>query len=478
MSLWESYLDDFKFPELKEDKNIDTLIIGGGITGLSCLYYLKEKSSVCLVDANRIGSGVSKNTTGKITFLQGVVYSDLINNISEKVAIKYLESQQYAISLLLDIIKNENIKCDLEKVKSFVCTNNEKDIKRIKREKSFLEKQNIKVSEESIPNIKTKYSIAVDDTYVFNPIKYLNHLKKMLKNKNIYENTKIINIKYINNKYYCYTEKSKIIADKVIVACHYPFFIFPYVLPLKSHIEKSYIIACKCNKNEKYSCITASNPGFSMRYYQDGKDIYKIYLASSHSTAIMQNDLENFLNVQNMFNIKEKDVVKKWSNVDIIPGDKMPYVGRVKHNLYLATGFNTWGMTNGVLAAKILTDKVDGKKNKFDNLFLLYRNNFYRFKSFFIDFAGSIRAFISSRIKKKWYSSNIRFEKRNGVKVAIYMDDNGIEHIVRTTCPHMKCGLIFNEVEKTWDCPCHSSRFDLDGNCIKGPSKYNISYKK
>lgn len=131
-----------------------------------------------------------------------------------------------------------------------------------------------------------------------------------------------------------------------------------------------------------------------------------------------------------------------------------------------------------MLAAKILTDKIDGKKNKFDNLFLLYRNNFYRFKNFFIDFTGSICVFISSKIKRKWYFSNIRFEKRKGVKVAIYTDDNGIEHIVRTICPHMKCGLIFNEVEKTWDCPCHSSRFDLNGNCIKGPSKYDISYKK
>lgn len=143
------------------------------------------------------------------------------------------------------------------------------------------------------------------------------------------------NIKYINNKYYCYTKKSKIIAGKVIAVCHYPFLIFSYFLPLKSHIEKSYIIACKCNKTEKYSCITTSKPGFSIRYYQDAKDIYKIYLASSRSTAIKQNDLENFLNVQNMFNIKEKDVIQKWSNVEIITGDKMPYVGRIKHNLYL-----------------------------------------------------------------------------------------------------------------------------------------------
>jgi len=478
MSLWEEYLDNYKFSELTEDKYVDTLIIGGGIAGITSLYYLKNSNSVCLVDANRIGTGVSKNTTGKITYLQGVVYSDLIKNINEHVAIKYLESQKYAISLILDIIKKENIKCDLESVKSYVCTNDDKEIYKIKQENEFLEKQNIKVYEEDIPDVKTKYSIAVDDTYVFNPIKYINHLKIMLKNKDIYENTKIINIEYVNNKYYCYTENKKIIADKVIVACHYPFFIFPFMLPLKSHIEKSYIIACKCKENKKYSCVIASNPGFSMRYYQDGKDIYKIYLASSHSTSTKQNDLENFEIVKRMFNIYEEDIYKKWSNVDIITGDKMPYVGEIKPNLYLATGFNTWGMTNGVLSAKILTDKISGKKNKYENLFYLYRNNNYRLKSFFIDFVGTLRSFITSKIKKKWYSCNIKYKKIKGVSVAIYTDKDGNEHIVRTTCPHMRCGLIFNEVEKTWDCPCHSSRFDMDGKCIKGPSKYNIYYKK
>lgn len=92
----------------------------------------------------------------------------------------------------------------------------------------------------------------------------------------------------------------------------------------------------------------------------------------------------------------------------------------------------------------------------------------------------SAYSFIKNKIskQKKWYSLNVRFEKRNGKNIAIYTDENKKEHIVYNLCPHLKCSLIFNEVEKTWDCPCHGSRFDLDGNCIEGPSNYNISYLK
>lgn len=268
-----------------------------------------------------------------------------------------------------------------------------------------------------------------------------------------------------------------IVAKKVIIACHYPFFLLPFFLPAKSYIEKSYLIACRTDKYELKSGITVSNPGFSYRYYKNGEDIYKICLASSHNTAICQNDVENFKNVKKIFGISDKDIVAKWSNVDIITGDKLPYIGEIQTNLYLGTGFNTWGMTNGILAAKIIADNILGIKNDYSSLFKVHRINLYKIKRIFINVGSTLVSFVNSHFKKNWYSSKVKFEKRNGVSVAIYIDEKGIEHVIKNKCPHAKCALIFNEVEKTWDCPCHSSRFDIDGNCIKGPSKENISYK-
>ena len=295
----------------------------------------------------------------------------------------------------------------------------------------------------------------------------------------IYEQTKIDNIIKKDGYYLCTSKDLIIKTKKVIIACHYPFFLFPLLFPLKNHIEKSYLLAWKVNKNEKYSAITTSNPGFSIRFYQDGQNIYKIGLARSHATAFKENDAYNFKMVQKIFNIPANDIVACWSNVDIITNDKLPFIGKIKDNMYILTGYNTWGMTNSILGAKMISDLIKGKDNEFSSLFMLKRYNIAKLKSFFVNSLENILAFTKSKFPyKNWYQSNLKFTKINGKKIAIYTDEKEIEHIVYNECPHLKCSLIFNEIEKTWDCPCHSSRFNIDGKCIKGPSLSDISYKK
>ncbi len=479
MSLWGKSLNGEALPSLKKDIEVDTLIIGGGIAGLTTLYYLKDKESVILVDASLVGEGVTKNTTGKLTYLQNTIYSDLERNRDYDVAVEYLKSQKKAIDLAKEIIEKEKIDCHLEKVDSYVFTNQEKEIKKIKQEKEFLTSQNIEVKEGNLP-LPFPYlaAISVANTYVFHPILYINHLKNLLKDK-IYEYTKIMKIKSYHKKYICYGENVKIIASKVIIACHYPFFIFPFCLPLKSHIEKSYIIARKVKENPKFSAITVSNPSISVRYYEDKEGVYEICLVSSHKTSKNQDDERNFKNVKRIFAIKEEDIVAFWSNVDIITDDKLPYIGEVKKNFYVATGFNTWGMTNGILSGFMLSRKILGEKMPYEDLFLVKRSNFYQVKNFFPNIIGSAISFIGSKkLDKGWYKKSLVFTKKNGKSVAIYTDKNGKKHTVYTTCPHIGCSLIFNEKELTWDCPCHSSRFTIDGECIKGPSTKDIRYRE
>ncbi len=480
MSLWGKYKKEENIEKLNQDIESDILIIGGGITGLTTLYYLREKTDVVLVEANSIGEGVTKNTTGKLTFLQGAIYSELEKNRSKETAIQYLNSQKYAISLIKEIIEKEKINCDLEKVDSYLFTNKEKELEKLKKEEQFLKQQNIEVQENSLPfNVPYLKAISVSDTYVFNPIKYLNQLKSKVKEKTIYEQTKIKKIEFQNNQYICYTDNVKIKANKVIIACHYPFFILPFLLPIKSHIEKSYLIAIKANDYKKASCINISNPSISIRYYKEEQQSYQIFLTESHNTAIKQNDQENFEKVKQIFQLKEEEIVAKWSNVDIITDDKLPYIGKIKDQLFIATGFNTWGMTNGILAAKILSDNIKETENVYQELFKIHRKNFYKCKNLLPNLTTSMLAMIRSKWqKKKWYSNNITFQKKKGKTIAIYKDEQEKEHIVYATCPHFGCSLLFNETEKTWDCPCHSSRFDIDGKCIKGPSSYDISYKK
>ena len=459
---------------LKKDLNTDVLIIGGGITGLSTAYHLKDSNlKVTLVEKNEICSGVTSKSTGKLTYLQENIYSKINMYHGIKKTKEYLESQKYAIKLVTDIINNNNIDCNLEKSSSYIFSNT----KNLDKEIDLLRKIGVSLYESNkFPNnIKNTHCAYVEDTYVLNPTKYVYGLKDICLDKiDIYENTKIIDIKRNNNLFICKTPNNTITAKYVIMAAHYPYFIIPFFFPLKTHLEKSYIKASMVNKNYYFNSITIDNPKISTRYYEDNDATYQIYLNNSHNMAIKDNYKKNFKNILN----SKIDYI--WSNKDIITNDYLPFIGHLKHNLFIGTGYNTWGITNGSLAGKILADSILNKKNKYINLFNPKRNiNLGKIINTPIILGSNVYSFIKSKIikQKKWYPNNIRFEKRNGKNIAIYIDENKKEHIVYNLCPHLKCSLLFNEIEKTWDCPCHGSRFDIDGKSIEGPSNYNITYK-
>jgi len=482
MSIWNIHEKKRNIKELNKDIKVDILIIGGGLTGLNSAYFLKDNKDICVVDASIIGHGVTLNSTAKINYFQQTIYSKISKTTNYDNAVKYLNSQRYAINTLKRIIEKENIDCDLKEAPSYVFASIESEVEVLKKEVNFLRRNKIKVIKKDLP-IKTKSFGAyyVSDTYTFNPIKYLNGLYDILINKNIniYENTKIIKIEKVNNKYICYGEKYKITANKVILACHYPFFLIPFMMPLRCSIEKSYIIVSRVEKDKNLTCINTNNPVFSCRYYNDKNNIYQISLAKSHDISSNQNDAYYFNRTKQIFNLKDENIVMKYTNSDVMTPDHMPYIGKLKENLYIGVGYNTWGMTNSVLAAKIITDDILNNENEYNEVFNPNRLNIQIIFKLPVYIYNNTKSFIGTKLikNKNWYSSRVSFYKENGKNMACYKDENGNKHIIYNKCPHLGCSLIFNEIEKTWDCPCHSSRFDLDGNCIKGPSTYDISYK-
>ena len=482
-SLWIKDLKIKKYKVLNKNINTDILIIGGGLTGLSCAYYLKNSNlNICLVESKYIGMGVSSKTTGKVTYLQETIYTDIEEKTSFDTAKKYFDSQKFAINEIKKIIDTNKIDCNFYKVKSYIFTDNDDDIENIENEKNLLEKFGVKVKKHDSINIKlnSKYAISTDDTYIFHPIKFIYSLKELCEkdNVNIYEQTKIIEIKKKKDNYICYTKNVKIKAKKVIIACHYPFFLKPFFLPLKVHNEKSYVTASIVKDYKDEIFITSKIPTKSIRYHKDN-DNYLIYLSNSHNICNSVNYKDNFnktISEAKKLKLNPKYV---WSNEDLITVDKIPYIGRLEENndnLLIGTGYNTWGMTNSVLAGYILSDIIKGNKNEFEELTNPLRT--LNCSGVIVNIGSNLKSIIQNKVSKNknWYN-NIKFETRNGKSVAIY-NDGKKEHIVYTTCPHLGCTLIFNEFEKTWDCPCHASRFDIDGKCIKGPSKYNISYKE
>ncbi len=481
-SIWLNEVKREEEQSLKEDIEVDVLIIGGGITGVSCAYQLKNSPlKICLVERNRIGLGVTSKTTGKLNYLQETIYSKIEDNYSYEEAALYLKSQRHAIKLVKDIVQKEKIDCNFEKVTSYVFTEKEQEVQTLLKEKSILSSlgQKVEVSNEIPFPLKSVYAIHVSDTAVFHPLKYVYALVDIIKEKvSIYENTEIYKIKKDKSFYVCKTKNNQIRAKYVILACHYPFFLFPYFMPIRTYPEKSYIAANKIEDYQKNTLITSNTPTKSVRYYKN-KDNYLIYLSNSHPSCNNIDSIHNFAQVVGEVKELGQSISYLWSNEDLITFDHLPLIGKIKENLFLATGYNTWGMTNATIASYMIKNAILGKETEYDALFNPLRKNG---KTKVIAYTGNMfknmKGYVENKVKvdKPWYPSTLTFKTIHGKKIAIYEDDK--KHMVYTKCPHMGCELTFNEIEKTWDCPCHASRFDIDGNCIKGPSLYNITYKE
>jgi len=471
ISLWIDTVKEKRFSKLNKDLDVDVLIIGGGLTGVSTLYNLKDTNlKVCLAERNKIGHGVTSKTTGKINYLQGIVYSKIKKGVGEDSAKKYLESQLEGIKEIKRIIEKEGIECNLEQVTSYLY-GEKKDELALEEEYLFLKENNIDVKKE-------KNTLKVQDTYVFHPLKYLWGLINAIEKNNplIFENTKIVRLEKFDEIYQCYTDEKNIIkAKKVILACHYPFEIFPFFLPLRTYIEKSYVIARKIKDNPQETWITTYPSIHSKRYLEDKENIFEIELSGSHNTCTKLNHKEHFRKL-----VQDKNPEYIWSNEDIMTADNLPFIGYLNETLILATGYNTWGMITSVVASLIIKDLILNKENKYLKYFEpLRKMNLAKLKQEPINLMSNMKSYTENKIfkKKDWYPKNLTFKTINGKNIATWKDGKK-EYSVYTACPHVGCTLLFNEIEKTWDCPCHASRFDITGKCIKGPSIYNITYKE
>ncbi len=484
-SLWQNYIRKSNFEKIEENLETDILIIGAGITGITTAYNLvNSKHKVLLIDGNSLFNNTTAKTTGKITYLQELNYQRIINIYDFQTAKLYYESQKEAIKIIKKNIKENNISCDFEKSTSITFTNDPKEVEKIELEKEILKNFGAKVysEEKSFNKIKKLNMLSVKDTYVFNPVKYLyGLLDKIKKSKNIttLENSKAYKIKFENDKYIVKVNDYYVKTKKIVLACNYPFFTIPGLFPLKSYVEKSYITAAKIKDKKNINGITSNYPTLSFRYTADN---FFILLSNSSRVGDKINYAKNYQDcINNIKKLTSKNPNYAWSNMDVLTHDYLPLIGKITSlfpDIFIATGYNTWGMTNGTLAGKIISDMINNKKNKYEEIFKPTRKlKLKKIKSIFVNtLCASLKSFSFNLIKKNpsWYKNKVFVTYKNKKRVGIYYDDIGKEHIVSNVCPHLKCFLTFNTIDKTWDCPCHGSRFDIDGNSIKGPSVYNI----
>ena len=492
-SFWINNLKNKTYPTLNEDLNIDVCIIGGGITGISCGYYLtKNNLKVCILEKDKIMEKTSGHTTAKITSQHGLIYKYLYDSYGEDTAKKYLYSNEEAITNIKNVIDTENIDCDFEFQNNYVYTTDSNKIKEIKDEVKILKKLNYEarfLDKINLPIKDVKAAIEFHHQAAFNPTKYAEGLCEYIINNTglIFENSKVIKMKKIENKYNVYANGKIVTAKHVVIATRYPIINFPGFHFIKMYSEASYLIAVDTNSSLfKGMYINADSPTYSFRTaIYNGKRILLIGgFNHKRGAKIDLSNSYNYLEQKAKELYPDSKVLYKWNTHDCVSLDKIPYIGEFSNfypNVYVATGFKKWGMTTSNVAANIITDKILGKENKYEDIYTPLRLNPIKNRKEFVNMLKESsysllfnKLDLPAATPKDVEPGEGKIVNDNGLKIGIYKDEEGKEYKIIPKCMHLGCELSWNSLDKTWDCPCHGSRYTYDGKIIYGPSKKDL----
>ena len=431
-SIWTETAQLPQFEPLKQDTKTDVLVIGGGIAGLLCAYFLEQANvPYVLVEADRICGGITKDTTAKITAQHGLIYDKLIQEFGLEKARLYLQANQKALEMYRTLCRT--IDCDFQERNSVVYTLD--DRQKIEKELEALRK--IGFPAKSANALPLPFSVAgavcFEGQAQFHPLKFLSAIAQELR---IYENTRILALKPGT----AVTNHGIITAEKIIVATHFPFLNKHGSYFLKLYQHRSYVLALKHRREIQDMYVDASDAGLSFRSFGD----LLLLGGGGHRTGKQSGgwrELEAFAGKQ----YPDSQIAGRWATQDCMTLDGIPYIGQYSMhtpNLYVATGFNKWGMTSAMAAAMLLTDLVLGKQNPYAELF------------------SPSRLILRPQLAI------------NAVESALHLLTPTVPR-----CPHMGCALKYNRQEHSWDCPCHGSRFTKSGQLIDNPATGNKNFK-
>jgi len=484
---WLDSIEKSDYPALNEDIIVDVAIIGGGIVGITSAFLLKDKGlKVAILEANRIMHGTTGHTTAKITSQHNLIYNNLIKKFGEEKARQYAEANEKAIHFIADLVNKKNIDCDFCWRPAFVYTQSEEYIEKIEKEVNAASKLGITASylnNISLP-FNVKAAIKFDNQAQFHPLKYLKVLADEIPGdgSHIFERTKIVDIEEGNICTLIANNGKKVKAPKVIIASHFPFYDGLGMYFARIYAEKSYVVAVKLKgKFPNGMFISSEEPGRSLRSqsYKDGEIV--LVGGEHHKTGSEKNTNGHYETLAAFAkeNFKVENILYRWSTQDCMTADGVPYVGNLTsktNNIFVATGFGKWGMTNGTVSASILTDLIVKGNSPWSDI--------YDPSRFDIIASGTKLVKENLDVAEKLIGGkiapvpkNIEVNKGEAMVVSINRDrigafrnDNGKLHMVDITCTHLGCELVWNEAEKTWDCPCHGSRFNYDGENVEGPA--------
>jgi glycine/D-amino acid oxidase-like deaminating enzyme len=432
-SIWKKTAELPEFHTLTKDIRTKVLIIGGGMAGILCAYFLQRSGvDYCLLEADTICSGVTGNTTAKITSQHGLIYDSLISRAGREIADGYLCANELALKRYKDL--GWLIDCDMKEVDSYVF--DRMDAEKLKREAAAVMQLGFPaeyVGQVDLP-FETAGAVRFPNQAQFHPLKFV---AAIAKNLNIYEHSPVREM----TEYFALTDHGSVAAEKVIVATHFPFINRRGSYFVKLYQERSYVLSLKNTEIPDGIYLEAKKGGLSLRGYEDTLLLGGI----THRTGKEPDGFEK-LREQAKLYFPEAEITGQWAAQDCMTLDGLPYIGNYSSStpdLFVAGGFGKWGMTGAMISAIVLSDLVQGRENEFAAIFNPSRG-----------------------ILKPQLAINM-WEAMKGI----------LKPHVKNRCTHMGCVLHWNAKEQTFECPCHGSCFDASGEVLENPARHKLENK-
>ena len=427
-SLWSDYVMPH-FPPLHGSIKTDVLVIGGGMAGLLCAYQLQNAGvSVVVAEARQICGGVTANTTAKVTAQHGLCYHRLLQTLGKEQAKQYLQIQQKAVARYRDLA--EKIPCHWQETANYVYSETDRQI--LEAETGALHRLGFPATLKSRSPLPFPVAGALEFRRQgqFHPLEFAAGIAQALK---IYENTPVLSLEGHSAR----CPGGQITAKKIIVATHFPFLNSHGSYFLKLYQQRSYVLALEKGPDVEGMYIGAEKNSLSFRNTED----CLLLGGGGHRTGKKGggwNTLAHFAAVH----YPDSAIVRRWATQDCMSLDGRPYIGHYSArtpDLYVATGFNKWGMSNSMAAAMILSELITKGRSDYAGLFSPSRS-----------------------IVKPQLAINALESAANLLRPT------------RPRCTHMGCALRWNKQERSWDCPCHGSRFDPDGKILDNPARKDL----
>ncbi|MET9628603.1 FAD-dependent oxidoreductase [Lentzea sp. NPDC006480] len=474
-SLWLTALGPAR-PPLSGRHTFDVAVVGGGITGLTTALLLKRRGlTVVVLEADRVASGVSGNNTAKVTALQSTVYSTIRRTHGIAAATDYATASVSAVAQVADLVKQEGISCDLRRAPAVTYAYTESEMRDVDHELITARQVGLPVRASADVDLPFEVhgAIRLDDQIALHPVKYLRGLASAVDGSGslVCEHSRVIDVTGTRVS----TADGQVDAAQIVIATHYPTLDRGLYFP-RLELTRAYCVAARVSHPPESLAISAGSPSWSIAAHDD-----KLILAGqSHPTG--QPAVEPFRRLEDFArrHWQVSEITHRWSAQDPTSYDHLPMIGSYtpgSSTLFTATGYMKWGLTSGTFAASLLADLITGKPNDLADRFSPHRLSLKSLPELVKKNAEVAAQLVGDRVLPADATSSENLPRdqahviRDGLgKTGVYRDPGGRLHAVSLRCTHLGCLVRFNAAERSWDCPCHGSRFDVDGEVLEGPA--------